>query len=139
MINKPINITTICTDCGAVYRDGEWSWAMRPINAAKQTCPACQRISDNQPAGFLTLSGDYFDQHRNEIISLVHKKIEEQSAKHPMKRIIRIEDLDGIFTMTFTDAHLPPKVGEEIMRTYKGKLEVQFPRSTDVVRASWVR
>lgn len=131
---------TVCTGCGAVYHAGRWQWGDQPKNAHKDMCPACHRIHDKMPAGFLTLSGDFFKQHRNEIMHLVHHTVETQKAEHPLKRIMGIEEADnGGVVITFTDMHLPHGVGDAIQHAYKGEFEIGFPKGADVVRASWVR
>jgi len=112
----------------------------RPEQAQLALCPACHRIHDKMPAGFLNLAGDFFKQHRDEIIQLVHHTVSEQQSEHPLKRIMAIEDEDnGGVAITFTDMHLPHGVGQAIRHAYKGDLKIQFPRDTDVIRARWVR
>lgn len=132
---------TVCNQCGAVSLEGLWQWvASIPKGAREGTCPACDRIRDNRPVGYLNLSGVFFDQHRDEIMSLAHQHGEEQAAQHPMQRIINVEHADdGSVTMTFTDARSPQRVAQAIMQAFQGKIEIKYPRATDVVHASWVR
>jgi len=137
---KPVE-PTLCTQCGVVFSKGRWQWMEEtPDDASKQLCPACHRIHDNIPAGILTLSGDFFDQHRDEIMHLVHNKVEQQKAQHPMKRLMNIEDQDaGGVIITFTDMHLPRGVGEAIESAYNGELDIQYTKEADVVRVNWKR
>jgi hypothetical protein len=108
--------------------------------AHKDTCPACHRIQDNMPAGFLNLNGEFFRQHHSEIMHLVFRKVGEQKEEHPLKRIMGIEKTDnGGVIIAFTDMHLPHGVGEAIRKAYKGDLEILFPKGADVIRASWMR
>lgn len=51
---------TACTECNSVYLEGRWTWYEPPVNANKVLCPACQRISENYPAGYLELKGSFF-------------------------------------------------------------------------------
>ena len=44
---------TVCSECGAVFHDGRWQWISRPAGAHEVACPACQRIKDRFPAGFV--------------------------------------------------------------------------------------
>lgn len=132
---------TVCNDCGAVFRSGRWQWMAEPPAAAhRQRCPACQRIHDKVPAGFLTLSGTFFDEHRDEIMKLIHNKVEEQKAQHPMKRLMATDaQPDGGIAVTFTDTHLPRGVGEAIERAYEGDLEIQYTEESGIVRVYWKR
>jgi hypothetical protein len=50
---------TICPQCGAVYHQGRWTWTKRPVQAHEEMCPACQRVREKYPAGFLALSGRF--------------------------------------------------------------------------------
>jgi len=140
-LNTKLPEPTVCTGCGAVYHEGRWQWAeSRPAMANKDTCPACHRIQDNMPAGFLNLSGEFFRRHHNEIMRLIYHTVAEQKAQHPLKRIMGIEGADnGGVAITFTDMHLPHSVGEAIRHAYKGDLEIIFPKGTDVIRANWIR
>ena len=132
---------TVCEDCGVVFSSGRWQWLPEvPEGAHRQRCPACQRTHDKVPAGFLTLGGTFFDEHRDEIMHLVHNKVEEQKAQHPMKRLMGVEDRQGGGTeITFTDMHLPRGVGEAIERAYEGDLEIQYTEGSGIVRVYWKR
>jgi hypothetical protein len=132
---------TICPECKVEFCDGRWQWQHGvPKVANEELCPACQRIQDKVPAGILTLSGDFLAIHRNEIMNLVHNKVEEQKAAHPMKRLMAIEDQDdGSSVITFTDTHLPRGVGQAIESAYEGKLNIQYTEESNVVRVYWQR
>ena len=132
---------TVCSECGAVYHDGRWQWAATtPANVNEELCPACRRIQEKVPAGFLTLSGGFFDNHRDDIMNLVHNNVEDQKAQHPVKRIMDIEDRDGGgVVITFTDTHLPSGVGKAIERAYEGELDIHYTEEADIVRVTWTR
>lgn len=132
---------TVCPQCGVVFSSGRWQWLPEnPEGANKELCPACQRIHDKVPAGILTLSGDFFAEHRDEIMRLAHNKEEEQKAQHPMKRIMEIEEQEeGDTVITFTDVHLPRGVGEAIERAYEGELDIHYTEEAGIVRVYWKR
>ena len=138
--NKPKE-PTMCEVCGAVFSKGRWQWQPEPpAGAHRQRCPACQRIHDKVPAGILTMHGEFFGEHRDEIMRLVHNKVEEQKAQHPMKRLMAVQDSkDGGIEITFTDMHLPRGVGEAIERAYEGDLEIQYTEESGIVRVYWRR
>lgn len=132
---------TVCPECGVVFSSGRWQWLPDVQEGAnKELCPACQRIHDNVPAGFLTLSGTFFDEHRDEIMRLVHNKEEEQKAQRPMKRLMGVEKQDdGGVVITFSDVHLPRGVGEAIERAYEGELDIHYTKEAGIVRVYWQR
>ncbi|MBT2970923.1 MAG: ATPase [Candidatus Thiodiazotropha sp. (ex Ctena orbiculata)] len=132
---------TLCQICGAVYSAGRWQWRETLPDEAKETrCPACQRIHDRVPAGYLTLSGDFFNEHRKEIMRLVHNHVERQRTQHPLQRIIDTHTLEsGEMEITFTEFHLPKGVGEALKKAYQGELHLHFPGESGQLRASWSR
>ncbi len=141
MANRKLTEPTFCPQCSVVFSAGRWQWqSAQPKGAQEETCPACQRINDKMPAGILTLSGDFFAQHRTEILNLVNNKVEEQKADHPMKRLMAVADQDdGSTVITFTDTHLPRGVGQTIENSYEGQLEIQYTEGASVVRVYWQR
>ena len=138
--NKPTE-PTVCPECGVVFNSGRWQWLpQKPDDAKEELCPACRRIHDRVAAGYLTLSGVFFDEHRDEIMHLVDNKVEEQKAQHPMKRLMGVEvQENGDTVITFTDVHLPRGVGEAIERAYEGELDIHYTEEAGIVRVFWRR
>ena len=54
----------VCSECQAVYHQGRWQWSTVPTNAHQGICPACHRTRDDYPAGYLSLQGAFFLDHR---------------------------------------------------------------------------
>ena len=65
---------TSCPECRATFQDGRWTWGKAPADSNEQLCPACQRIRDEFPAGFVTIKGDYLKGHRDEILAVINGK-----------------------------------------------------------------
>ena len=86
---------TACPECSAVFHEGRWQWLPAPASAHREMCPACHRIRDNMPAGYVKLEGAFLAQHRGEILSLVRNVEGKEKPKHPMQRIMKIVDEDG--------------------------------------------
>jgi len=137
---KPVE-PTVCPQCKVVFSSGRWQWQDAiPAKANELLCPACQRMRDNIPAGILTLKGDYFTEHRDEIMRLVNNKVDAQNKQHPMKRLMGVEQQDdGSCEISFTDMHLPRGVGEAIEHACKGELDIRYTRDADLVRVYWQR
>jgi NMD protein affecting ribosome stability and mRNA decay len=127
----------ICPQCSAVFHKGRWQWLEAPAAAQQHNCPACQRIHDHYPAGFLTLQGDFFHAHRDEIMSLIHNTEKKEKAEHPLKRIMAAEEKDNEVLVTTTDIHLARGIGEAIHDAYQGDLEFHYNPAENLLRVNW--
>ncbi len=130
---------TRCPECGAVYHKGHWSWGEAPADAQAALCPACHRISEKVPAGFLTVSGDFLAKHKEEIMHLIHNTEAHEKAEHPLKRIMAIEPQDEGLLITFTDPHLARGVGEALHHAYQGELDFKYSEEEYMLRVTWKR
>lgn len=128
-----------CPDCGCVYRKGAWHWEEAPENARSHSCPACKRIKDGVPAGYLTLKGDYFDAHRDEILNLVGNVESLARQSHPLKRIMATQQEGQETLITLTDTHLTREIGDAIQHSQGGDLDVQYPSEGNILRVLWQR
>jgi hypothetical protein len=128
-----------CPRCHAAYVKGRWTWGRAPADAVRETCPACRRIEDAFPAGYLTLKGPFFDQHRDEILGVVQARAGRAREEHPMQRLIGVERVAGGTLVTTTDAHLARGIGVALRDAFKGQLEIQFSPDENLVRATWSR
>ena len=132
---------TVCPECGAVYQTGRWQWVKQPEGAYANLCPACSRIHDHIPAGILSLHGDFFQQHKEEIFHLIKHTEEQEKAEHPLERIMNIEETgDPEHTrISFTGIHLTRRTGEALRHAYQGSFDFTYSERDDVVHASWER
>jgi len=128
---------TVCPQCGAVFHEGRWQWRQAPADAHQQTCPACHRLHDQYPAGFVTLQGEFFRAHRDEIMHLVHNQEKRARAEHPLKRIMAVEEKDGATLVTTTDIHLARGIGEALHHAYQGQLNYHYNPEENLLRVSW--
>ncbi|MDH4217055.1 MAG: BCAM0308 family protein [Gallionella sp.] len=128
---------TVCDKCGAVFHQGRWQWITSPGNAHKTTCPACHRIHDNFPAGFLTLKGEFYQTHRAEIMHLVRNHEKRERLEHPLHRIMDVEDKDSATLVTTTDIHLARGLGEALHHAYQGELDFHYNPEQNLLRVSW--
>lgn len=130
---------TRCPDCGAVFRNGRWSWAALPGIGADHLCPACRRTRDELPAGIVTLSGSFLADHRDEILRLVDHIESREKTGHPLKRIMAVREEDDVTVITTTDLHLARQIGDSLRSAYQGRLIYSYPPGADVLRVSWQR
>jgi NMD protein affecting ribosome stability and mRNA decay len=129
---------TVCRECGAVFHAGRWQWLTMPTKAHRNVCPACQRIQDHFPAGFLTLQGDYFLSHREEIMNLVHNHEQREREEHPLQRIMAVEEKDNATLVTTTDIHLARGIGEALHHAYQGALDYHYNPQENLLRVNWI-
>ena len=128
---------TVCPQCSAVFHEGRWQWRQVPADAHRQTCPACHRLHDHYPAGFVTLQGEFFHAHRDEIMHLVHNEEKRARAEHPLKRIMAVEEKDAATLVTTTDIHLARGIGEALHHAYQGELKYHYNPEENLLRVSW--
>lgn len=131
---------TACPECNAVYHDGRWQWLALPSAPTWELCPACQRIRDDMPAGFVNAEGNFLKEHRLEIRSLVSHVGEKEKASRPLNRIIEMIDTneDALLVKT-TDAHLARAIGEALRHAYQGELKIQQAPDENLARVHWRR
>jgi NMD protein affecting ribosome stability and mRNA decay len=135
---KPVE-PTVCPTCRAVFTDGRWAWTKPPHDANEENCPACQRIRDEFPAGYVTIKGEFIKDHRDEIVALIKSKEKSEKAEHPLKRVMAIEDLRDGLQVSTTDSHLARGIGEALYDAYKGDLKLRYSRDENLLRATWKR
>jgi NMD protein affecting ribosome stability and mRNA decay len=136
---KPMG-PVVCPSCKASFDEGKWSWEKASPDAAEQMCPACQRIHDKFPAGYITIKGEFFTEHKDEIIALLKSREEKEKSQRPLQRIMGIDaKRDGSLEVTTTDSHIARTLAEAIHSAYKGDLKLRYSRDENLLRATWKR
>jgi NMD protein affecting ribosome stability and mRNA decay len=130
---------TVCSECNALFVEGRWSWKETKKTAKKVVCPACKRIADNFPAGYVTMKGAFFLEKRKEILSLVRNVEKQEKSEHPLERIIAITDEKDHVLISTTGTHLARRIGEALSRSYKGDYSCKYSDGEEIVRVSWQR
>ena len=128
---------TLCKECGATFRNGRWTWQKAPTGAHVHRCPACQRIHDRFPAGFVVLKAKFDAARRAQLLDLIAAREAREKAEHPMQRIIAIEDVAGAIQVTTTDTHLASAIAHAVRDAFHGTLEIAYSRDEALVRAVW--
>lgn len=135
---KPPEPTT-CPSCHATFSSGRWTWAEAPNDSFQQLCPACQRIHDRFPAGYVTIKGAFLAEHRDEIVNLINNHEQKEKAQRPLQRIMAVEDKSDGLEVTTTDSHLARGIAEALHDAYKGDLKLRYSRDENLLRATWKR
>jgi hypothetical protein len=128
---------TLCTGCHAIFQHGRWTWGGAPEGAHKAECPACHRIRDGQPAGYVRFAGVALEVERDALVQLARNVEKHESGEHPLHRIMGIEQDAGDLVVTTTDVHLPQRIGEAIRHAHKGRLDVAYAHDEYSVRVHW--
>lgn len=129
---------TLCTECGALFVNGRWSWDDIPEEASGTVCPACRRIADKYPAGRIELSGDFFNSHREELMNRVQNVKNQEIAAHPLERIMEIYEEEGKTIILTTGIHLARRIGGALFNAYEGDLNYSYEEDA-FVRVFWKR
>ena len=127
-----------CSDCDAVYYEGRWRWGSVPLSAHEVRCPACERLRNNKPAAWLTLEGASIAAHRDEMKRVALQREASQRARHPLQRIMRIEDTARGLRVTTTDLSLARDIGEALREAYGGALDFEYDQQGSL-RVRWER
>ena len=130
---------TVCASCGAIFERGRWKWGEAPAHAHQATCPACARTRDKLPAGFVTLSGEFFNAHRAELLQLARNTAESERAEHPLHRIMTVAETPDEAVITTCDLHSARRIGEALESAYDGELDLRFGEDEYSVRVNWTR
>lgn len=132
----------VCPGCGAIFHAGRWQWGPSQPDATELLCPACHRIQDDFPAGFLFVNGEFVATHREEMINLLHNHAQKAKATHPLARIMAVTNDDqggpGMI-ITTTDIHLVRDLGEALHHAYQGNLEFHYNEAEQLLRVHWDR
>lgn len=131
--------SSYCPTCGVVFSKGRWTWASQPSAAKSHTCPACRRIQDNFPAGYITLKGEYVVENLDMLVGLIRNEEAQAKREHPLERIIQLIARDGGISVTTTDMHLPQRIGAALQAAYHGRLEIQRTPDDYQTRVTWER
>lgn len=128
-----------CRRCHATRLAGRWSWNAPPADAERVLCPACRRLEHNLPAGYVTARGEFVAAHRDEVLGLVVARAERARERHPLQRIIGMQEIDRGVLVTTTDGHLARGIAVALRDAFKGELDLSFSKEENLVRATWSR
>ena len=135
---------TVCPSCHLVFSAGHWQqarwvWGLPPEHAREQLCPACRRIREHLPAGYVRLAGRFISDHPEEVLNTVKRCEARAKAEHPLQRIIAMEPNAGDVHITTTDIHLARRIGEALHRAYRGRLQFHYEAGQPLLRVTWTR
>jgi hypothetical protein len=138
---------SICEQCYAVYHNKHWTLENPFVDEKTKgmkrgiytLCPACQKIQDHFPLGFLSLSGSFIKNHKDEILHRI--KNEEKMARglNPLARIIEIHEGNGKMEISTTNEKLAQRIGKSLHKAFKGNLVYKWSNNNKFMRVEWMR
>jgi NMD protein affecting ribosome stability and mRNA decay len=131
--------STLCTECGAVFHKGRWTWEAKPDGACEIVCPACMRVRDKYPKGLLTVKGSFKDEQREQVMGLIRNTEAQEKQEHPLSRVMDIQQEREDLIVTTTDTHLPRRIGHALHHAYHGELQFHYDQDEDFIRVIWHR
>ncbi len=145
--NKHISEPAICQECKAIYSKGHWTFdkkTLKPDNFEKiepqeTICPACRQIKTGEPAGFVYLEGNFYNEHKEEIENLLRNEAERALETNPLARIMNWKDAKHRLTVTTTTEHLAKHLGRSLKRAYDGEVRYDFSHENKLARVYWHR
>lgn len=135
---KKLPDPTRCPTCGAVFAKGRWTWkAADGVN--EEVCPACRRIQEGVPAGVMQLEGTFLEEHRGEILNLIHNQEQLEKDRHPLERLMAVLPVHGGLRVETTGLRLARRIGDALQDAYQGELEFEYLKGQEKVRVKWER
>jgi NMD protein affecting ribosome stability and mRNA decay len=137
---------TVCSRCGAVYVNQHWTLdeaqqmktqVAAPAHAV--VCPACKKIAEGYLEGVVTLSGNYWLQHKEEILNLIRNEEHRAMGVNPLGRIIDIHQEGEALIVETTNEKLAQRIGRRLEKAHDGHIEYKWSGDDHLIRVSWER
>jgi NMD protein affecting ribosome stability and mRNA decay len=136
----------VCAQCHALYQGKRWFFddqmqaRLADTDKVREVvCPTCRKIKDHYPEGILTLSGEFFAEHREEIVRLLEKEAAQVGGRSVADRIIRIVPEGDKLVVETTTEKMAQHLGRTIYKAYKGDLHFRWGEVERFVRVYWSR
>jgi hypothetical protein len=137
---------TVCSRCGANYINQHWTLheserAPIPQGAAAHEviCPACKKIADGFPEGIVTLSGDYWTAHEEEILNLIRNEERRAMGVNPLERIMDVRHEGEALVVETTNERLAQRIGHRLEKSHNGHVEYKWSKGNHLLRVYWER
>lgn len=138
--------TLVCRRCGSVYLKRRWVTKTDPRAAlagplrTKTLCRACDMEAKGIVGGYLTVSGEFYARHRQDVERLLRNEAARAAEDNPLGRILRwSRSAPGRLTITTTTEHLAERLGRALRHAYHGDIDFGFSHGNKLARATWSR
>ncbi len=137
---------TLCARCGAIFENAHWYFDERKRSLLENSgvakailCPGCVKVDERNPQGIVTLSGDYWKEHREEILNLIRNEEQRALGVNALERIMDIREEDGQLVVETTNEKLAQRIGRRIDKAHNGEVEYRWSADNHLVRVYWRR
>ncbi len=137
---------TVCSRCDAVYSAQRWTInpsrkaLVLSADAGKEVlCPACAHVADHLPEGILTLRGDFWQSHLDEVLGLIGNEADAAEGDNATSRVMSIRRDGGDLILETTNEKLAQRIGRRLEHAYGGSLAYQWGHGNQLVRVDWSR
>ena len=151
-VNEPYELAAgqeaaVCQECHALYQEKRWFFDEKLYDklagagkVRQVVCPTCRKIKDHYVEGYLTLSGEFLVQHKDEIITLLEKEAAKVGNRSFDDRIIQmVQEGDNKLVVETTTEKLAQHLGRAVYKAYKGELTFNWGEMDKFVRVYWSR
>ena len=137
----------VCHRCGAIW-DGD-RWVPEPDKKlleefskkkhCTELCPGDTRLEKRQVEGVVTLKGGFLASHRDDINNLVARVARDGRRRNVAARVFQTVEEDDSLLIETTDEHLAERMGKEVVKAFKGDLEIKWQKKDTFARVTWQR
>ena len=139
--------TALCPGCHALFRHRRWFFDEDLYLEVKDrpevhslTCPACLKKEHGYFEGEVSvLHSPFLNNHREEIMNLIHNEEERAKGVNPLERIVAITEEKNRMIVTTTNERLAQRIGRELNKAYRGRTEYHWSEDTKLLRVTWER
>lgn len=146
LLNSKPDEAAVCRRCRSVYAGHRWELESQAGNdlskarhVAEVLCPACEKIKDRIPGGIISLSGDFFQKHEQEALSLIKREARKAIVINPMERIMGMERQKEGLTIWTTNEKLAQRLGRALYKAFRGSIEYNWSKNIKLLRVKWHR
>jgi len=144
LVSQNLPDPTVCPSCNLLYHNKRWIKNDELANmvylvAYKYKCPACRKIADHYVMGVVNVSGNFFLDHKEDILNLIRNTEAKEILRNPLDRIMSLKNVRDMMIIETTSENLAIAIGKALKRAYKGNLEIKFSDNNKFVRVNWQR
>lgn len=89
--------------------------------------------------GIVYITGDFFEQRRDEIINMLKNEEKKEVSHNPLDRIMGIIEEKGGVRVETTSENLAAHLGRMLYHSYGGDVEYKFSDEQKLARVFWHR
>ncbi len=135
-----------CGSCGAVVYNQHWvmdddirQQLEDEDRLTDVTCPGCRKVDVRDPGGIVTVKGSFWQEHKEEVLNLIHNEEQRALGRNPLEKIINMVEKDGELTITTTNEKLAQQFGRTLNKAFNGEVDYKFGDGNKFARVTWQR